>query len=430
MSDITAAAPEARLVRALGVWGLAASIVNVTIGGGIFRLPASAAAALGRGAPLAYLVCALAMGLIVLCIAEAGSRVSLTGGPYAYVELAFGPFVGFLSGVLLWLLGTFAVAAVSTVFAISVGRLVPALGTPTGSAALLAIAFAVVATVNIRGVRQGTRLNTVTTVAKLLPLALLVLVGVWVVRPEVLEAPRVAEPNWTEAVLLLVFAYGGFESGVVAAGEVREPRRDTAFALVVAMGVVTVVYTLVQLVIVGVLPAAARSTAPVADALGRVLGGGGVMVGALAVVVSVYGWMAGFALMTPRILLAMAQRGEMPAVLARVHPDRRTPHPAIVANSVVALALALFATFAQMATLAAVVRLGIYAATCATLIALRRRAVAPPGFRLPAGDLLALVGIAFCGWLLATRSLTQAWALAGIVGSGALVRLAVRRRPV
>src|SRR5918994_4024114 len=136
-TPLASPAPERSLVRALGPWALAASIVNVTVGGGIFRLPAAVAQSLGPAAPLAYLVCAAAMGLIVLCIAEAGSRVSLTGGPYAYVEVAFGPFVGFLAGVLLWLLGTFAVAAVSTVFADAVGALVPALASPAASAGAL-----------------------------------------------------------------------------------------------------------------------------------------------------------------------------------------------------------------------------------------------------------------------------------------------------
>ncbi|HYW07891.1 MAG TPA: amino acid permease, partial [Longimicrobium sp.] len=140
-----AASSEARLVRALGVWGLAASVVNVTVGGGIFRLPAEAARLLGPSAPWAYLVCALAMALIVLCFAAAGSRVSLTGGPYAYVETAFGPFVGFLAGVLLWVVGTFALAAVSTLLADALAALIPALASPVAKAAILVAAYALLA---------------------------------------------------------------------------------------------------------------------------------------------------------------------------------------------------------------------------------------------------------------------------------------------
>src|SRR5512145_3453573 len=153
MTSTTTSRVEGRnesLVRAIGTFGLAAGIINITIGGGIFRLPALVAGSLGAAAPLAYLVCAAAMGLIVLCIADAGRRVSLTGGPYAYVGAAFGPYVGFISGVLLWMLGTFATAAVSTVFSASVGQLVPALSGPASVGVLIA-AYVFWALVNLRG---------------------------------------------------------------------------------------------------------------------------------------------------------------------------------------------------------------------------------------------------------------------------------------
>src|SRR5512134_1177443 len=155
------------LVRGIGTLALAAAIINITIGGGIFRLPANVAASLGAAAPLAYIVCAVAMGLIVLCIADAGRRVSLTGGPYAYVATAFGPYAGFLSGVLLWMLGTFATAAVSTVFASSVALLVPALSGRATELIVLIAVFAFWTLINLRGVRLSVRLNSVATVAKL-----------------------------------------------------------------------------------------------------------------------------------------------------------------------------------------------------------------------------------------------------------------------
>src|SRR6476620_6729542 len=159
------AAGERSLLRAIGTWSLAAGVINITVGGGIFRLPADVAGALGAAAPIAYVVCSIAMGLIVLCFAEAGSRVAMTGGPYAYVELAFGPYLGFLTGVLTWLLGTYAVAAVSDVFAVNVGTLIPALSGPVPRALLLIGAFAFVGAINLVGVKQGNSLNQVTTVA-------------------------------------------------------------------------------------------------------------------------------------------------------------------------------------------------------------------------------------------------------------------------
>ena len=185
-SSNAAVAPPSQgesLVRAMGTVGLAAAIINITIGGGIFRLPAIVAASLGPAAPLAYLVCAVAMGLIVLCIADAGSRVSLTGGPYAYVGIAFGRYVGFISGILLWMLGTFATAAVSTVFASSLGLLVSTLGGRRMEIGILVAAFAFWSIVNMRGVTLGVRLNSIATVAKLLPLLMVAIGGAFFIDP-------------------------------------------------------------------------------------------------------------------------------------------------------------------------------------------------------------------------------------------------------
>jgi amino acid transporter len=168
---------EQSLVRAVGVWGLTANIVNLTIGGGIFRLPAAAASSLGPAAPVAYLACAAAMLLIVSCFAEAGSRVSLTGGPYVYAGVAFGPFIGFLCGALLMAGVAVATAAVASFFADSVVALFPVIGGGAGRAALIVVVLATLAVVNIAGLRGANRLNAFMTVAKLAPLAILVVAG-------------------------------------------------------------------------------------------------------------------------------------------------------------------------------------------------------------------------------------------------------------
>lgn len=198
------------LVRVMGTFGLAAAIINITIGGGIFRLPANVAQSLGAAAPLAYLVCAVAMGLIVLCIADAGRRVPLTGGPYAYVGTAFGPYAGFLSGVLLWMLGTFAAAAVSTVFASGVGLLVPGLSGRGMEAAILVATFVFWSLINARGVGLGSRLNNVATVAKLLPLLVVAIGGAFFIRTENLQwAATPAAADVARTSLLLIFAFAG-----------------------------------------------------------------------------------------------------------------------------------------------------------------------------------------------------------------------------
>src|SRR3954470_944827 len=202
------------LIRAIGTLGLAAAIVNVTVGGGIFQLPATVGRSLGAAAPIAYIACAVAMGLIVLCIADAGSRVSLTGGPYAYVGAALGPYAAFLSGVLLWMLGLFATAAVATVFAASVGQLVPALA-PWRPGVLLAT-FGFWAVVNMQGVALAARLNAAATIAKLAPLLLIGVGGLFLIRTEHLAVavwPPAADIARTS--LLLVFAFAGVESALV-----------------------------------------------------------------------------------------------------------------------------------------------------------------------------------------------------------------------
>jgi basic amino acid/polyamine antiporter, APA family len=417
------AAPEARLVRALGVWGLAASIINVTIGGGIFRLPASAADALGRGAPLAYLVCALAMGLIVLCIAEAGSRVALTGGPYAYVEVAFGPLVGFMAGVLLWVVGTFALAAVATVFADSLGALVPALGGTAGRAAVLVTTFAVVAAVNIRGVQQGTRLNVVATVAKLLPLLLLLVAGAFSVRMGNLAmAEGPSGDALARASIVLIFAFAGIESALVPSGEVRDVSRTIPRAIFLAMGAITLLYVGLHLVAQGVLgDALATSQTPLADAAAVALGPWGRTLILLGAAVSMFGYVSGMTLAVPRALFALGRDGFLPRQLATVHPRFHTPHVAIVVQGVIVLALALTAGFEPLAVLANVSTLLLYAGCCLASWQLRRRGVEAGGipFRVPAAGVVPVLALAVIIWLL-TSITGREWLVIALVLAGSV----------
>lgn len=422
-----AAAPgRATLVRAIGRWSLTATIVNSVVGSGIFGLPASVAGLVGAGSPLAVLAAGAGIFVIVLCFAEVASRFEDPGGPYLYTRAAFGNAVGFHVGWLHVWTRLLSGAAVLNVLASYVALVVPAAGSPTGRVVTMVGGMALVTAVNVIGVKQAAWTVNAFTVAKLLPLVALVGVGLFRLDDAVLATQAVASPDWTEAILLLVFAYGGFESGVLAAGETRNPRGDTAFALIAGMATVTLVYCLVQLTVVGVLPNAAADSAPVASAIGMVLGGVGRTLGGVAVVISVYGWLTGFALVTPRLVFAMGERHEIPPALARVHPRFRTPDRAIVVNSAIALGLGLFTNFTQVATLAAITRLGMYGLTCASLIALRRRG-GTPGFVLPGGPVIAVLGVAFSGWLLTTRNFTQAWMLVALMLAGALLRAATQR---
>lgn len=417
------AVSQTTLIRAIGRWSLTAGIINGVIGSGIFGLPSAVAGFVGAHSPLAVLFAGCSIFIIVLCFAEVGSRFEDAGGPYLYTREAFGSAVGFQVGWLLVWTRLLTGAAVLNVLVAYVNLLVPAAATSTGRFVVMTGGIALVTTINIIGVRQASWTVNMFTVAKLLPLLLLIIFGSFYLRSEVFATQTVAAPNWTEAILLLVFAYGGFESAVIAGSETTHPQRDTAFALIVAMAVVTTVYCLVQLMIVGIVPQAAQNSAPVASALGKLLGPAGLTIGSLAVVISIYGWLMSFALMTPRVLFSMAERYELPFVFARVHPRFRTPHVAILANSIIALGLGLYSNFTQAAILASITRLGIYALTCASLIMLRKRFGNSKGFLLPFGKAIALVGIAFCVWLLSTRNLTQAWFLIAIMAAGAFIWL-------
>ncbi len=422
------------LTRVLGVWGLAASIVNVTVGGGIFRLPSVAAAQLGSAAPLAYVVCAVAMGLIVLCFAEAGSRVSMTGGPYAYVEVAFGPFVGFLAGVLLWMLGTFAMSAVSTVFVDAAAALVPALRSRTAQAALLVATFAVLSWVNVRGVRQGARLNTLATVAKLLPLLLLVGAGVLALRSPSFTAnlsfgpaPRFAD--LARACILLVFAFAGIESALVPSGEVRDTPRTVPRALGLAMVAVTLLYLAVHMVAQGALGAAlAKQQTPLVAAAGALLGPAGGTLILLGAVVSTFGYVSGMTLAMPRALFALARDGFLPSAVSRVHPDHRTPYVAIWIQGAVVCVLALTGTFEKLAIFANLSTLVLYAGCCAASWELRRRGVQAGGtpFRVPFAGVVPVLACLVIAAMLTGITLAEWAVLAAVLVAAAAVFAATR----
>ena len=349
------------LTRAIGTFGLAAGIINITIGGGIFRLPAIVAGSLGAAAPVAYLVCAIAMGLIVTCIASAGRRVSLTGGPYAYVGAAFGPYAGFLSGVLLWMLGTFATAAVSTIFATSVGLLVPPLSGPMESVVLVA-AFVFWSLINLQGVALGVRLNSIATIAKLFPLVLIATAGAFFIRSENLHiASMPAAGDVARTSLLLIFAFAGIESALIPSGEVRDTERTVPKAIALAMLGITALYIALQLVTQGILgnDLAGATASPLADAAGASLGGARSMLLAGASI-SMFGYLGGMTLAMPRVVYALARDRFLPSALARIHPDHRSPQAAIVVQAILTLALALTGTFERLAILANVSALALY----------------------------------------------------------------------
>jgi APA family basic amino acid/polyamine antiporter len=425
---VTRAQGDAGLVRALGTWGLAASIVNITIGGGIFRAPGhpDITGRLGAAAPVAYIVCAVAMAFVVLCFAEAGSRVALTGGPYAYVERAFGRFAGFVVGWQLWLVGTIATAAVATIFADAALRLFPSLPPVPGRALLLVTMFAIAVVINILGVQFGARLNMASTVAKLVPLALLIVLGLLNAKAEHFAGAALpAGDDLRRAAIIVLFVFAGLESALVPSGEVRDPSRTVPRAVFIALAIVTLAYILIQVAAWGVLgPSLAGRTAPLADLGEAVMGPFGAAMIGVAVVLSTFGYLCGMILAIPRALFAFARDGLLPASIAAVHPRFHTPWVAIVLQAVLSLALALTSAWEQLVIFANVAVLFVYLGCAAAAWQLRRAGISdevatPP--RIPGSALgppLATVVIVF----LLTAVTAQEWIwIAGAAAVGLLL---------
>ncbi len=403
LAAATTASSTPGLIRAVGTIGLAASIFNCTVGGGIFRLPAGAAAAAGSAAPFVYLICGAVMACVVLCFAEAGSRVPLTGGPYAYVEAVFGPYVGFLVGMLLWLLGTTAVAGVSSAYADGVSTLLnaPSIRVPT-----LIATFSLLCWINVRGVEQGTRVVTLVSIAKLLPLLAFVCIGAFFIVPANLAVHEMPAPTtMARAAIILTFAFFGVESALVTSGEVKDPVRTVPRALAIAMTGVTLLYLSVHLVAQGVLgpDLATVKTAPLAFAAERFLGTPGRLLLLVGATISMFGYVSGMTLAVPRALWKFAQDGLLPPVIGRVHPTFRTPHIAIVVQTLIVGVLAVFNSFEQLAVIANVSALLLYAGCAIATMMLRHRNIRQEGalpFTVPGGHLIPVITVALIAWLL------------------------------
>jgi amino acid transporter len=412
----------------MGVIGLAAGIINITIGGGIFRLPASVAASLGAAAPFAYVVCAVAMGLIVWCIADAGRRVSLTGGPYAYIGIALGQYAGFIAGVLLWMLGTFATAAVSTVLAASVSALVPTLAGEAGELVVLVVAFSFWVVINLRGVTLGAQLNTLATIAKLVPLLLVAVGGTFFIDARNLQIQAMpAAVDVARTSLLLIFAFAGIEVALVPSGEVKETARTVPRAIALAMISITLLYIALQTVAQGVLGGGlAQATAtPLADTAAASLGSWAQSVLLIGATVSMFGYLGGMTLSMPRMLFALARDGYLPHALAVVDPRHHTPQMAIVLQSAVALVLAITGTFEQLAIFANVSALVLYLGCALAAWRLRNERAEPPN---AIAAVIPWLTIAVIAWLLTGLARSE-WAAFGVCIVGAsLLYLFVRGR--
>jgi amino acid transporter len=428
---------NAGLVRGIRKWDLVALVLNTIIGAGIFGLPSKVFGLAGTYSLVAYLVCAVPIVLIVLCFAELGSRFEGTGGPYLYAREAFGAVVGFEVGWLMWLARLTAFASLCNLFIGYLCYFWPACGWGAWRGLVITAVVVCLTTVNIAGIRQAALVSNAFTLGKLIPLLLFAAAGLFFIDPHSysLAAPP-GYGSFSTAVLLLVFAFSGFEVAVIPAGEARDPRRHMPFALLTGIGIVVLLYVLIQFVCIGTLPELHRSERPLADAASRFFGAAGASIIAVGALISVTGTLNAIMLGGPRLLFAMAQRRQLPRIFSATHARFHTPHVAILVSAVVMLGLTLWGTFISALTISTIIRLMAYAVTCAAVPVLRRKSGTPAAaFRAPAGTAVAVAALALCVWLL----LNSAWAEARVVtlaaGLGllcyAVFKIATReRRPV
>ena len=409
-------------------------MVNYMIGAGIFLLPATVAARVGGAAPYVYVICAIAMGTIVLCFADAGSRVSLSGGTYAYAEVAFGPFIGFVVAMTLWFSTVLASAAVANIFVDTLSQISPRFGQPVVRNGMLILIYAAFAAINIRGVRMGSAAVQTVTAAKLMPLLILIGVGLFAINARNLAwtgMPPAGEVART--AVILIFAFIGIESALTPSGEVREPARTVPRALFAALVLVTLIYIGIQIVAQGVLgPELATNTrAPLAETAKRLLGSGGQMLVILGTAISTLGYVAGDVLAAPRGIYALGKDRLLPAAIGSVHPRYRTPHVAILIHSLLCLAFALSGTFERLLVLAVITTLIVYLICCLAAIQLQRRDVRDEGavpFKVPGGPVIPLIASAIVVWLMTASTRQEVLAIGAMLLAETALFLLVRAR--
>ena len=378
-----------RLVRTIGRWSLTALMLNSIIGVGIFGLPAVLAERLGGLSPVGCLGAGVGILIIAACIAELSSRYEETGGLYLYARDALGGFAGLMVAWLTWLTRIAAPAAAANLFCTYAAQFMPALGTRRGELVTLALLLGQLAFFNYIGVKTGKKVSNLFTGVKVSLLLFFVMTGLlgWLFSPEIrvpFSVPAISVKSWFEAVLLLVYAYGGFEGALFVGGETKNPKRDTPVALLTALATVCLIYTGVQFVTVATLPGAGSSARPVADSAQRFLGPGGATAIAVAALISAYGYLSANLLHAPRVTFALAEQGDFPSFFGAVHRKFRTPYLSILIYAVLLFVFAALGNFRWNATLSAVSRLAVYGAMAVAVPVLRARKDGKAKFLIPA----------------------------------------------
>lgn len=415
---------DAGLMRSVGPWTLAASIVNIIVGAGIFEVPSSLAADVGTYGPFAFAACAVAIGAIAICFAEGGSRVATSGGAYGYIATAFGPLAGFIAAILLVFSDVLACGGIAAALGEAVAGLAPADWQTTLRIGVITSLIGGLVLVNILGVSGAARLSNLATIVKLLPLFVFVVIGAGAVQAGNFHIHGLpADHRIGHGLILALFTFTGMEGALSASGEVRNPSRTIPRGLALAILTVTVLYMGIQSVAQGILGSGlSASKVPLADAMARISPTLSVLMLAGAAF-SMFGWLCSDILCSPRILFALGRDGFLVQALGRLHVQRRTPYAAILCYGAVALALALSGTFSELAVLSALAVAPLYMAGCAAAWLLARRDVAfeGPPLRFRWLGAAALVGIVSMSLLIALGSWQEILGLVGLLAASAAI---------
>jgi len=415
--------PEADLVRGIRRWDLVALTINGIIGAGIFGLPSKVYALIGTYSLIAFVACALFVALIILCFAEVSSRFEETGGPYLYAREAFQPAVAFEIGWLFWLVRITAFAANCNLLINYLSFFWTPATLPNWRATIVVLVVVMLAIVNLLGIRQAAIVSNLFTVGKLVPIIIFIAAGLFFLNPQAYApGPAPTTAAFSQSVLLLVYAFTGFEMATIPAGEIRDPQRSLPRALLIATLVVAVLYILIQVVCVGTLPGLAQSQKPLADAGSQFLGAAGGAIISAGAVVSITGNLNILLLSGSRLPFAMAEQKQLPAFIGSIHGRFFTPYVAILITAAIMLVLTLKSSFLAALTISVIARLFTYGATCLALPLFRARREAPAAlFRLPGGTVIAILSMVLIVWLLLHSTLAEAKAAAAAAAVGLII---------
>jgi len=407
---LTQSTSKEGLVRGIRRWDLVAVTINGIIGAGIFGLPSKVYGLIGGYSLIAFIVCALVVMLIILCFAEVSSRFEETGGPYLYAREAFGPTVAFEVGWLIWLARLTAFAANCNLMISYLSFFWAPANTGIIRASIIVAVVIALTLLNVLGVRQAAIASNVFTIGKLLPMLIFIAVGLFFLNSNAFVlGPRPAAGPFSQSVLLLLYAFTGFEMAVIPAGEIKNPQKDLPRALLIAMAVIATTYILIQVVCIGTLPELAKSTRPLADAGQRFMGTAGAAIISAGAIISVAGNLNITVLSASRVPFAIAEQKQLPSMFARVHRRFFTPHISIIVTTLLMLVLTLKSSFVAALTISTIARLVAYGATCAALPVLRKKTGAPPAhFKLRGGGFIAIAALILAVWLLLNSTLYEA----------------------